>query len=217
MSSPETARSPLDEFLNPKSMLTPGLAGALTMLITNTLATQFGLWPNYTGLLISFLFGSLVFLSQSTVSWLGRFLYYLLNSLVIFSVAMGANQAGITAATRMPHQGATKDSDQKLAATYPFFSYWLDGTVPLRKRLIKDINTQLAPDRATIALWELGVQNAGEDPVHEVRQVAANSRSAYEVARVNTAIARASNPTFAAWYATARAAGSGEAISADAY
>jgi len=37
------------EFFNPKSMLTPGLCGGVTMLITNALAAQFDAPPNYTG------------------------------------------------------------------------------------------------------------------------------------------------------------------------
>jgi len=52
------------EFLNPKSMLTPGLAGSTTMFITNVLAAQFSLPPNFTGLFISFAFGLVVFAAR---------------------------------------------------------------------------------------------------------------------------------------------------------
>jgi hypothetical protein len=85
------------QFLNPSSMLTPGFAGALTMMITNALVGQFSIEPGYAGLGVSFLFGTLV-LSHKGKLWT-RVVYYVLNSLVIFCVAMGANHAGIAAAT----------------------------------------------------------------------------------------------------------------------
>jgi len=48
-----SGKAPTDafaEFLNPNSMITPGAAGAITMVITNTLCQQFAQLPlNYTG------------------------------------------------------------------------------------------------------------------------------------------------------------------------
>ena len=41
-------------------MLTPGVAGAMTMMITNALWQNFALPPAYTGLALSFIFGLLV-------------------------------------------------------------------------------------------------------------------------------------------------------------
>jgi hypothetical protein len=86
--------SMMDDFLNPKSMLTPGIAGGIVMLITNTVCLQFPeLTPRWLGLLLSFLLGLLVFMAGSIPKWQAS-LYYLLNSLIIFSVAMGtANTA----------------------------------------------------------------------------------------------------------------------------
>jgi hypothetical protein len=80
------------EFLNPKSMVTPGVAGGLTMLITNALAKQFDLPGNWTSLMVSFLFGLLVF--GAALSIAQRLVFYVINSLIIFSVAVGANSAG---------------------------------------------------------------------------------------------------------------------------
>jgi len=84
------------EFLNPSSMLTPGLAGGMTMAITNSVAGQFDMvapGPAYLGLGLSFLFGLLVWMSQE-VSQIKRAVLYVLNSLVIFVVAMGSNSMG---------------------------------------------------------------------------------------------------------------------------
>jgi hypothetical protein len=85
--------SPLSEFLNPNSMITPGAAGAFTMTITNTLCQQFGaLHLGITGLVVSFLFGAVVFGYGASIA--ARIVYYVINSLVIFTVAMGSNAIG---------------------------------------------------------------------------------------------------------------------------
>lgn len=82
-----------DEFLNPNAMITPGAAGAFTMVITNTLCSQFdSLAPNYTALAVSFLFGAIVFRYGSVLA--ARVLYFIVNSLIIFVVAHGSNTIG---------------------------------------------------------------------------------------------------------------------------
>ena len=97
LSSPEAepAEGKFNEFLNPKSMLTPGLCGALIMTITNALGTSFavvGIGRTFISLGLSFLLGSLVFAAQVKSFW-QKFVLYLLNSLVIFSMAAGTNSA----------------------------------------------------------------------------------------------------------------------------
>jgi hypothetical protein len=82
-----------NEFLNPKSMITPGIAGGLTMLITNALGSQFDLPGSWTSLTLSFLFGLLVF-GATAIPLIQRLVFYVINSLIIFSVAVGANSAG---------------------------------------------------------------------------------------------------------------------------
>ena len=82
----------LNQFLTPEAMITPGAAGALTMMITNALALNFDTHRALTGLVISFLFGALVFVVAR--SFLQRSVYYVINSLIIFCVALGANTVG---------------------------------------------------------------------------------------------------------------------------
>jgi hypothetical protein len=94
---PRAESDGFQQFLNPASMLTPGFAGALTMMITNALVQQFSVEPGYVGLAVSFLFGTLIFAQKGRL-W-ARLVYYVLNSLIIFCVAMGANHAGVAAAT----------------------------------------------------------------------------------------------------------------------
>ena len=86
--------SPFAEFLNPNSMITPGAAGAFTMVITNTLCQQFNQLPlNYTGLIVSFMFGAVVF--GYGASLLSRTVYFVINGLIIFVVANGSNAIGV--------------------------------------------------------------------------------------------------------------------------
>jgi hypothetical protein len=84
----------MDEFLNSKAMLTPGVAGALTTTITGTLVSQFGLPGNWTGLVISLLLGLAVWADKSVAIY-QRIVFYAVNSMTIFAVAIGINTAGM--------------------------------------------------------------------------------------------------------------------------
>lgn len=86
----------LDSFLTPEAMLTPGAAGALTMMITNSLGVSFSIPRALTALILSFVFGLLVLVADKSV--VVKAIFYVLNSLVIFCVANGAN--GLGAQTR---------------------------------------------------------------------------------------------------------------------
>jgi hypothetical protein len=82
----------LEQFVNPQSMITPGVAGTTTMAITNVLCEQFDLAANWTALGVSFLFGTVVF--AYTAGFLSRTIYYAINSLFIFVMAHGSNTIG---------------------------------------------------------------------------------------------------------------------------
>ena len=98
-SSRESPNSAIHSFLTPESMLTSGFAGALVMMITNALALNFGCPRAHAGIGLSFLIGLLVLVSERKL-WL-RLIYYVLNSLVIFCVALGTNGVGTAASTKM--------------------------------------------------------------------------------------------------------------------
>ena len=87
-------RAKVEEFLQPKAMLTPGIAGGITMLIANALWVAFSLPPRWTSLVLSFLLGLLAFVATKIPLW-QRAVYYLLNSLIIFSVSIGTNYVGV--------------------------------------------------------------------------------------------------------------------------
>ncbi len=87
----------MDDFLNPKSMLTPGATGALMMLIANTVC---GFFPElafrYVALGLSFLIGGFV-IASVTANALARGGYWFLNSLVIFCVGVGTTNIAANA------------------------------------------------------------------------------------------------------------------------
>jgi len=83
----------MDDFLKPESMMTPGVAGAITMTISNAMWVQFGLQQRWSALMLSFAFGALVFTATRLPVW-QRGVYYMLNSLIIFSAAAGGNYIG---------------------------------------------------------------------------------------------------------------------------
>src|SRR5579862_7958237 len=91
------ARGPIDSFLTPEAMLTPGAAGALTMMITNVLGANFATPHAWTALALSFGFGLMVLVSDKRPLLKG--IFYVFNSLIIFCVANGANAVGVAQGT----------------------------------------------------------------------------------------------------------------------
>jgi hypothetical protein len=88
----------MDDFLKSKAMITPGIAGATTTLITATLYSQFALPAKWVGLAVSLLFGLSAW-ADKQVPIYQRIVFYVINSLTIFAVAIGINQAGLAVET----------------------------------------------------------------------------------------------------------------------
>jgi hypothetical protein len=130
--------SDIDKFLSPESMLTPGLAGGMTMGITNALAFQFGLdapQPALIALVLSFLFGLCVFVSaKSNIRRGVKALFWVINSLVIFTVAAGSNSIGTAAsmaqATSAPRSVASV-IEQLVPSAHAQTAGWccIDGSI----------------------------------------------------------------------------------------
>lgn len=96
----------MNEFLNPKSMLTPGAAGSMVMLITNAICASFmEVEPRWAALILSFTFGAFV-VHAADLKLGTKAGFWLVNSLVIFSVSVGTANvaAGPTAVARAPLQ-----------------------------------------------------------------------------------------------------------------
>jgi hypothetical protein len=116
-------RAKVDEFLQPKAMLTPGIAGGVAMLIANALWVAFSLPPRWTSLVLSFLLGLLVFVTTTRVPMWQRAVYYLLNSLIIFAVSIGTNYVGV-GVTHPPAQ-QTHVAEPSGSTGRVFFGDWL--------------------------------------------------------------------------------------------
>ncbi len=95
----------MQEFINPKSMMTPGIAGSTMMFLVNGIIFAFPELESKTriiALLLSLLIGSVVFASKdiATAIWT-KSVYWIVNSLIIFVVGFGtanfaANSPGQT-------------------------------------------------------------------------------------------------------------------------
>ena len=77
-------------------MVTPGICGATAMMITSSVVAAFRLPGSFVALAISMLLG-LVAMSDDTIKLPERIIFYVLNSLIIFSMAYGLNAAGVEA------------------------------------------------------------------------------------------------------------------------
>ena len=92
----------MDEFLSSKTMITPAIAGGITTLITAAVSTRFSLPGKWVGLAFSALLSVVVFfLDRTPPRLILRLLFLVLNTFIIFSIAIGANTAA-TAATTKP-------------------------------------------------------------------------------------------------------------------
>ncbi len=179
----------LDDFLNPRSMITPGAAGGLVMFITNAVVSQFGVAPSYTALVISFLVGLIAFKARKLRLW-ERCVYYCLNSLIIFSVAMGANRAGVITAEKLD-----APLEEKARATEaigaPFFSNWTDGVDTERAKITMNVK-QLDDKTAQEALQALMVSPIALDkPKIALERIASQTRTAKDALQIQQAITNA--------------------------
>lgn len=86
----------MKDFINPKSMVTPGVAGALVMFLANGLIFQFSIDKPvvpYVFLILSYAVG-LFLLADMTVKGFSKVGLYMINSLIIFCMATGSNTVG---------------------------------------------------------------------------------------------------------------------------
>jgi hypothetical protein len=93
MPPPAPQQGSLDQFLQPQSMVTPGALGAIAMMGTNAIAGNFAYMSlPFTALLLSGLFGLAALVKSTSIP--EKVLYYVLNTIIIFSVATGSNKIG---------------------------------------------------------------------------------------------------------------------------
>ena len=85
----------INEFLNPKSMVTPSIAGGLIMVIANTLWITFTIPQKWSALILSFLL-IIPILAKYSALFYEKVIYFIINGLTIFALAINTNFAGKT-------------------------------------------------------------------------------------------------------------------------
>jgi hypothetical protein len=117
----------MKEFFNSKSMITPGVAGALVTFLTATLSSQFGLSAKWIALGFSVLLALLILLADQAGSRAARAGVFLLNAAIIFSMSVGTNTS-IMAAKSKPIIQSTPPFESAPAepSPTPFFHSWFD-------------------------------------------------------------------------------------------
>ena len=128
-----------NEFINPKSMMTPGGAGALLMFIVNGLCFSFPtLDPKVVALVLSFIIGTIVFKAVA-LRIFERCAYWVVNSLIIFVMGMGS--ANI--ASQVSYISAESEPTNR-GVSLPFIS----EAVADDSRSIRELELQLEHERA---------------------------------------------------------------------
>ncbi len=78
------------EIISPKAVWQPYLVGITVMGIANTFWFYFAIQQKWSALTVSFLF-SLIIVENYSLKYLSKLTYFILNGLIIFSMAMGNN------------------------------------------------------------------------------------------------------------------------------
>lgn len=118
----------MDDFIKSKAMLTSGILGTTTTMITGTMVSQFGLPGNVTAITVSFLLGLLVF-NDISIPLVQRFVFYIIISMIIFTTAMGINAAGV-AATKSDEQRQYEKRGLSESDDKAFFHNWFSSIEP---------------------------------------------------------------------------------------
>jgi hypothetical protein len=114
---PTPTPNPIGDFLNPKSMLTPGLAGAMTMAITNALCSNFALPRPIIALTLSVLLGLLTVGAATLPIW-QKGLFTIFNSLFIFAMAVGTSTLGAASAGPPPQTSLPAPASSVASTSY---------------------------------------------------------------------------------------------------
>jgi hypothetical protein len=133
----------VEEFVNPKSMTTPGAMAALVATVAGAFFSMFGIGLPPSLIVLSFFVGVVVFYSKEfadpkMTKWAKGF-FYVLNSIIIFAMATGTHalldrekrnptRPGVSFLATAYAQGA-QQSPTVLTQKRPFFYDWTKGDV----------------------------------------------------------------------------------------
>ncbi len=125
----------MQDFLNPKSMMTPAAAAATMMFIVNGLGAAFPeLSLRLAALVVSFLIGSIVFASKSpavSALW-AKGVYWVLNSLIIFAFGFASNNY-MAEANAQPKAQAVSQAERARMSDWLVPAAYADEQAPAAK------------------------------------------------------------------------------------
>jgi hypothetical protein len=110
------------EFVNPKAMLTPGIAGGIIMFMSDTLWKIFALPSKWSAIVLSFLLAFAIF-KQYAAPIVEKYVYTFFNGLLILCVAMSYNYIG--------NKATIKSSSQEFFGITMSASYHDNGKIGL--------------------------------------------------------------------------------------
>jgi hypothetical protein len=195
--SPEEEKT-VNDFLNPKSMVTPGMAGALVMFLSNAVCFQFPeIAPRWAALLLSFALGGFV-IAAAKLRYLQAAGYWLINSLIIFAVAAGS--AGVAAKTT----GAVSTGATALANFFIPSAVAQPATANMTKA---QLQAQLEAANALVAAQKqqlLDAQQKATDATAQAKAAQAQhqallAQQALEAQKAKQAAAQNANRFFKVW------------------
>lgn len=188
----------MNDFLNPKSMVTPGMAGALVMFLSNAVCFQFPeIAPRWAALLLSFALGGFV-IAAAKLRYLQAAGYWLINSLIIFAVAAGS--AGVAAKTT----GAVSTGATALANFFIPSAVAQPATANMTKA---QLQAQLEAANALVAAQKqqlLDAQQKATDATAQAKAAQAQhqallAQQALEAQKAKQAAAQNANRFFKVW------------------
>jgi hypothetical protein len=190
----------MKDFLNPKSMITPGMAGALVMFLSNSICFQFPeIAPRWAALLLSFVLGGIV-ITAARLQFVSAAGFWLINSLIIFAVAAGS--AGVASKTTATTATNSTNSmvDFLISSAHAQAPSSTSTAVPTKAELqaqIQAANARLAEQQQQLADAQQQAAKAAAEA--EVQRQALEAQRAQEVQKTDQAAKEKSNRFFKEW------------------
>jgi len=190
----------MTDFLNPKSMVTPGMAGALVMFLSNAICFQFPeMAPRWTALLLSFALGGIV-IAAAKLQRLPAAGFWLINSLIIFAVAAGSAGVAAKTTTQSTVNSTISMMDVLIPNALAQIASTKSATVPTKAELqvqIQAANERLAAQEQQLADAQQQAAKAAAEA--KSAQQALEAQRAQESGKVGQAAIEKANRFFKEW------------------
>lgn len=183
----------IEEFLNPRSMSTPAGCGGIVVFITNALVMNFSLSAIWTALTLSGLLGMLVLYAKN-ISFTEKAIHYVINTLLIFSFATGANQ-GVNKATQpqVAHASTNPDTNFYIEPNEPV-ARTIESLSNLDKAIASVQNNDNSVTKANLA----SVQHSVNELAIKLKSIDSNILGE-DVERVQVTGSRVEKKFFSDW------------------